>query len=137
MDSTDNPEIEENDHSKKIEELKVKLFLTRTIDGLQKSIVPNEELSTKLVYMMDQSEHSEDDFETEYDSHEEISMEEEDRTTNKSYQWQSVDVTKKHQEVFETETAGFWFSCEPDGVALTTGPWLARSTGKAYTEQSE
>ena len=73
MDSTDNPEIEENDHSKKIEELKVKLFLTRSIDGLQKSIVPNEELSTKLVYMMDQSEHSEDDFETENDSTEEIS----------------------------------------------------------------
>ena len=109
MDSTDNPEIEENDHSKKIEELKVKLFLTRSIDGLQKSIVPNEELSTKLVCMMDQSEHSEDDFETEYDSHEEISMEEEDRTTNKSYQWQSVDVTKKHQEVFETELPDFGF----------------------------
>ena len=109
MDSTDNPEIEENDHSKKIEELKVKLFLTRTIDGLQKSIVPNEELSTKLVYMMDQSEHSEDDFETENDSTEEISMEEEDRTTNKSYQWQSVDVTKKHQEVFETELPDFGF----------------------------
>ena len=81
----------------------MKLFLSRTIDGLEKSFVPNEELSTKLVYMMDQSEHSEDDFETEYDSHEEISMEEEDRTTNKSYQWQSVDVTKKHQEVFESE----------------------------------
>ena len=49
------------DHSKKIEVLKVKLFLSRTIDGLEKSFVPNEELSTKLVYMMDQSEHSEDD----------------------------------------------------------------------------
>ena len=112
MDSTDNPEIEENDHSKKIEELKVKLFLTRTIDGLQKSIVPNEELSTKLVYMMDQSEHSEDDFETEYDSHEEISMEEEDRTTNKSCQWQSVDVSKKPQEVFASELpdVGFFLS---------------------------
>ena len=47
LDSTDNPEIEENDHSKKIEELKVKLFLTRSIDGLQKSIVVDEiQLST-------------------------------------------------------------------------------------------
>ena len=51
----------------------MKLFLSRTIDGLEKSFVPNEELSTKLVYMMDQSEHSEDDFETENDSTEEIS----------------------------------------------------------------
>ena len=50
LDSTDNPEIEENDHSKKIEELKVKLFLTRTIDGLQKSIVPNEELSKTCIH---------------------------------------------------------------------------------------
>ena len=86
MDSTNNPEIEDNDHSKKIEELKVKLVLSRTIDGLEKSFVPNEELSTKLVYMMDQSEHSEYDFETENDSTEEISMEEGDRTTNKSCQ---------------------------------------------------
>ena len=53
LDSTDNPEIEENYHSKKIEELKVKLVLSRTFDGLEKSFVPNEELSTKLVYMMD------------------------------------------------------------------------------------
>ena len=53
LDSTNNPEIEDNDHSKKIEELKVKLVLSRTIDGLEKSFVPNEELSTKLVYMMD------------------------------------------------------------------------------------
>jgi len=30
-------------------------------------------------------------------------MEEEDRTTNKSCQWQSVDVTKNHQEVFKSE----------------------------------
>ena len=89
MDSTNNPEIEDNDHSKKIEELKVKLVLSRTIDGLEKSFVPNEELSTKLVYMMDQSEYSEDDFETENDSTEEISMEEEARTTNKSCQWQA------------------------------------------------
>ena len=81
----------------------MKLFLSRTIDGLGKSFVPNEELSTKLVYMMDQSKHSEDDFETENDSTEEISMEEEDRTINKSCQWQSVDVSKKPQEVFESE----------------------------------
>ena len=65
----------------------MKLFLSRTIDGLENSFVPNEELSTKLVYMMDQSEHSEDDFETENDSTEEISMKEEDRTNNKSCQW--------------------------------------------------
>ena len=68
LDSTNNPEIEENDHSKKIEEFKVKLSLSRTIYGLEKSFVPNEELSTKLLYMMDQSEYSEDDFETENDS---------------------------------------------------------------------
>ena len=68
------------DHSKKIEVLKVKLFLSRTIDGLEKSFVPNEELSTKLVYMMDQSEHFKDDFGTENYSTE--SVEEEDRTTN-------------------------------------------------------
>ena len=65
LDSTNNPEIEDNDHSKKIEEFKVKL--SRTIYGLEKSFVPNEELSTKLLYMMDQSEYSEDDFETEND----------------------------------------------------------------------
>ena len=34
-DSTNNPEIEDNDHSKKIEELKVKLVHSRTIDGLE------------------------------------------------------------------------------------------------------
>ena len=58
----------------------MKLFLSRTIDGLEKSFVPNEELSTKLVYMMDQSEHFKDDFGTENYSTE--SVEEEDRTTN-------------------------------------------------------
>ena len=51
LDSTNIPEIEENDHSKKIDELKVKLSLSRTIYGLS-------ELSTKLVYIMDQSEYS-------------------------------------------------------------------------------
>ena len=30
-------------------------------------------------------------------------MEEEDRTTNKSSQWQSVNVAKKHQDVFDSE----------------------------------
>ena len=30
-------------------------------------------------------------------------MKEEDRANNKSCQWYSVDVTKKHQEVFESE----------------------------------
>ena len=30
-------------------------------------------------------------------------MEDKDRTTNKSCQWQSVDVTKNNQEVFKSE----------------------------------
>ena len=102
-DSANNPEIDESDHSKKFEESKVKLFLSRNIDGLEKSFVPNKELSTKLVYMMDQSKQFEDGFNTENESTEEISIEDDDRTTNKSCQWKSVVVTKKHQEVFENE----------------------------------
>ena len=35
--------------------------------------------------------------------------EEEDRTTNKSCQWQSVDVNKNHQEVFKSELPGVGF----------------------------
>ena len=37
-------------------------------------------------------------------------------------------ANKNHQEVFKREAAGCWFSCEPDGDALTTGPWLAKHT---------
>ena len=73
-DSANNPEIDESDLSKKVEELKVKLFLSRNIDGLEKSFVPNKELSTKLVYMMDQSKQFEDGFNTENESTEEISI---------------------------------------------------------------
>ena len=35
--------------------------------------------------------------------------EDEDRTTNKSCQWQSVDVNKNHQEVFKSELPGLGF----------------------------
>ena len=36
-------------------------------------------------------------------------LEDEDRTTNKSCQWQSVDVNKNHQEVFKSELPGVGF----------------------------
>ena len=65
--------------------------------------MPNKEISTKLVYMMDQSKQFEDGFNTENESTEEISIEDDDRTTNKSCQWKSVVVNKKLQEVFENE----------------------------------
>ena len=35
--------------------------------------------------------------------------EDEDRITNKSCQWQSVDNNKNHQEVFESELPGVGF----------------------------
>ena len=53
--------------------------------------------------MMDQSKQFEDGFNTENESTEEISIEDDDRTTKKSCQWKSVVVTKKHQEVFENQ----------------------------------
>ena len=57
---SDKPEMKAkvNVKTELIEDLKVKLYLSRNIEGLEESFIPTVEHSTKLVFMMEQTEQS-------------------------------------------------------------------------------